>query len=105
VAASRTFYERLGWQAGLDVEETVFFQIGNLLLILWGRDKLAQDSSVTDRGGPACSSTPTVTLGRLPSTRASRSLPTAACGSPTPDPVTRRRSARASVDIGHARSS
>jgi hypothetical protein len=31
VAASRTFCERLGWQAGLDVEDTVFFQIGNLL--------------------------------------------------------------------------
>jgi catechol 2,3-dioxygenase-like lactoylglutathione lyase family enzyme len=27
VAASRAFYERLGWSVGLDVEETVFFQI------------------------------------------------------------------------------
>jgi uncharacterized protein len=51
VAASRTFYERLGWRVGLDVEETVFFQIGGVILTLWGRDKLAQDSGVTDGGG------------------------------------------------------
>jgi uncharacterized protein len=51
VSASRAFYERLGWRAGPDVEETVFFQIGDLLLILWGRDKLAVDSGVTDGGG------------------------------------------------------
>ena len=28
VAASRSFYERLGWGVGLDVQETVFFQAG-----------------------------------------------------------------------------
>jgi hypothetical protein len=51
VAASRAFYERLGWQVGLDVEETVFFQAGGLVVTLWGRDKLAADSGVEDRGG------------------------------------------------------
>ena len=51
VAASRAFYERLGWSVGLDVEETVFFQIGGLILTLWGRDKLAADSGVVDGGG------------------------------------------------------
>jgi len=51
VAASRAFYERLGWSVGLDVEETVFFQIGDAILTLWGRDKLAQDSGVTDNAG------------------------------------------------------
>jgi uncharacterized protein len=51
VAVSRAFYERLGWRVGLDVEETVFFQIGDAILTLWGRDKLAQDSGVTDNGG------------------------------------------------------
>jgi catechol 2,3-dioxygenase-like lactoylglutathione lyase family enzyme len=25
---ARSFYEQLGWRAGLDVEETVFFQAG-----------------------------------------------------------------------------
>jgi catechol 2,3-dioxygenase-like lactoylglutathione lyase family enzyme len=51
VSVARDFYERLGWHRGLEVEETVFFQIGDLLLILWGRDKLAEDSGVTDGGG------------------------------------------------------
>ena len=51
VAASRSFYERLGWRVGLDVEETVFFQIEGLILTLWGRDKLAADSGVADGGG------------------------------------------------------
>jgi catechol 2,3-dioxygenase-like lactoylglutathione lyase family enzyme len=51
VAASRRFYERLGWSVGMDVQETVFFQIGGLLLILWSRDKLAADSGVEDIGG------------------------------------------------------
>ena len=48
---TRAFYEKLGWQAGLDIEETVFFQAGGLIVTLWGRDKLAADSGVTDRGG------------------------------------------------------
>jgi predicted lactoylglutathione lyase len=51
VAVSRAFYERLGWRVGLDVEETVFFQIGGAILTLWGRDKLEEDSGVTDGGG------------------------------------------------------
>lgn len=51
VAASKAFYERLGWTTGLEVEETVFFQIGGSILALWGRDKLAADSAVVDSGG------------------------------------------------------
>jgi catechol 2,3-dioxygenase-like lactoylglutathione lyase family enzyme len=51
VAAARAFYEQLGWHVGLDVEETVFFQAGDLVLTLWGRDKLAADSGVEDGGG------------------------------------------------------
>ena len=51
VAVSRSFYERLGWTVGLDVQETVFFQTGESILTLWGRDKLAEDSGVTDGGG------------------------------------------------------
>lgn len=51
VDASKRFYERLGWTVGMDVQETVFFRIGGLLLILWGRDKLAADSGVQDTGG------------------------------------------------------
>lgn len=51
VAIAKAFYEQLGWRAGLDVEETVFFQIGGLVFTLWGRDKLAQDCGVADGGG------------------------------------------------------
>jgi predicted lactoylglutathione lyase len=50
-AASRRFYERLGWQATLELEETVFFQAGCLVVSLWSRDKLAADSGVADGGG------------------------------------------------------
>src|SRR5712691_4463096 len=50
VGAARAFYERLGWRVGLDVEETVFFQTGASIVVLWGRDKLDKDSGVTDGG-------------------------------------------------------
>ena len=51
VAASRDFYERLGWNCSLFVEDTAFFQAGGLIVTLWGRDKLAEDMSVADSGG------------------------------------------------------
>ena len=44
---SRRFYEQLGWR-GQEVEETVFFEAGGIVLVLWGRNKLALDSGVTD---------------------------------------------------------
>jgi predicted acetyltransferase/predicted lactoylglutathione lyase len=47
VKRSRAFYERLGWQ-GQEVEETVFFRVGGIALVLWGRDKLALDCGVND---------------------------------------------------------
>jgi catechol 2,3-dioxygenase-like lactoylglutathione lyase family enzyme len=50
VPAARSFYERLGWQVGLDAQETVFFQTGTSIVALWGRDKLAVDSGVKDGG-------------------------------------------------------
>lgn len=40
---SRAFYEALGWR-GQEVEETVFFQLGGLALVLWSAAKLAADS-------------------------------------------------------------
>ena len=51
VAASRAFYERLGWRATLDLTDVVFFQAGGMVVGLWGRDQLAEDSTVTDDGG------------------------------------------------------
>jgi len=51
LAASRAFYERLGWHVDLDVEETVFFQAGDQVVALWDRAKLSADSGVDDGGG------------------------------------------------------
>lgn len=42
LARARSFYERLGWE-GQEVEETVFFQAGGSVLVLWSREKLAAD--------------------------------------------------------------
>jgi uncharacterized protein len=45
VARSRAFYEGLGWQ-GQEAEETAFFQVGGMALVLWHQDKLADDAGV-----------------------------------------------------------
>jgi uncharacterized protein len=49
---SRAFYEALGWttraQPGDDV---VFFQAGGMIVALWDRASLAEDSGVEDAGG------------------------------------------------------
>ena len=47
VRRARAFYEQLGWQ-GQEVEETVFFQAGGAAVVLWGRDKLAEDAGADD---------------------------------------------------------
>ena len=46
------FYEALGWRnlAGPE-EDVVFFQAGCMVLALWDRDRLAEDSAVPDGGG------------------------------------------------------
>ena len=49
LAASRRFYEMMGWR-GQEVEETVFFQAGGLAVVLWDRGKLAADCGVSDEG-------------------------------------------------------
>jgi predicted lactoylglutathione lyase len=46
---ARAFYEALGWR-GQEVEETVFFQAGPMVLVLWATAKLAADSGVPDDG-------------------------------------------------------
>jgi len=52
LARARAFYEALGWttNAGAD-DDVVFFQAGGLILALWGRAQLAEDSEVADSGG------------------------------------------------------
>jgi uncharacterized protein len=47
LAAARRFYEALGWECK-EVEETVFVQAGGSGVVLWGREKLADDAGVED---------------------------------------------------------
>jgi uncharacterized protein len=47
---AKAFYEALGWSATMDIEETAFFQTGGCILVLWARDKLAEDSGISDDG-------------------------------------------------------
>jgi catechol 2,3-dioxygenase-like lactoylglutathione lyase family enzyme len=49
---ARDFYQALGWQpAASPAEDVVFFQAGGMVLALWGRAMLAEDSAVSDGGG------------------------------------------------------
>jgi predicted lactoylglutathione lyase len=47
---AREFYAQLGWEAAWDVQETVFFRANGVVLVLWGREKLAADTGVADDG-------------------------------------------------------
>ena len=52
LSRARRFYEALGWQTGADEgDDVVFFQAGCMVLALWDRAKLAEDSAVSDGGG------------------------------------------------------
>jgi predicted lactoylglutathione lyase len=49
---ARAFYEALGWQSPTDPADGVtFFQSGGMIVALWSREALAEDSGVTDGGG------------------------------------------------------
>ena len=49
---ARRFYETLGWKTGAEPgDDVVFFQAGDMILALWDRARLAEDSCVTDSGG------------------------------------------------------
>ncbi len=44
---ARAFYEALGWVTGAEPgDDVVFFQAGGMVLALWDRAKLAEDSGV-----------------------------------------------------------
>src|SRR5260221_321247 len=50
--AARRFYESLGWRCNTDPElDVAFIQAGGMVLALWSRASLAEDSVVTDSGG------------------------------------------------------
>ncbi|MGI8631953.1 MAG: VOC family protein [Solirubrobacterales bacterium] len=49
---ARTFYEALGWQTEAEPDADVaFFQAGGMVVALWDRARLAEDSCVTDQPG------------------------------------------------------
>jgi catechol 2,3-dioxygenase-like lactoylglutathione lyase family enzyme len=49
---ARRFYEALGWETGAEPgADVVFFQAGDMVLALWGRERLAEDSGVEDSTG------------------------------------------------------
>ncbi len=49
---ARAFYEALGWKTGAEPgDDVVFFQAGGMVVSLWSRERLAEDSAVTDAGG------------------------------------------------------
>lgn len=52
LARARAFYEALGWSTGAGPgDDVVFFQAGGMVLALWDRGRLAEDSCVEDTGG------------------------------------------------------
>jgi uncharacterized protein len=52
LARAKRFYEALGWVTNTDPElDVVFFQAGGMVVALWDRGKLAEDSGVGDGGG------------------------------------------------------
>ncbi len=49
---ARRFYEELGWTTGAaPSDDVVFFQSGGMIVALWDRGSLADDSGVVDSGG------------------------------------------------------
>ena len=51
VTRARAFYEALGWSGQSPDGDVTFFQAGCMIVALWSRAKLAEDSAVEDRGG------------------------------------------------------
>lgn len=52
LARARAFYEALGWTTGAEPDdEVVFFQAGGMVVSLWDRKRLAEDSGVENAAG------------------------------------------------------
>jgi uncharacterized protein len=52
LARARAFYEALGWTTrAAPGDDVVFFQAGGMVVALWDRGSLAEDSGVEDGGG------------------------------------------------------
>ncbi len=52
LARARAFYGALGWSTRAEPDDDiVFFQAGGMIVALWDRGKLADDTGVSDAGG------------------------------------------------------
>jgi uncharacterized protein len=52
LARARAFYEALEWRTNAEPGDgVVFFQAGGMIVALWSRAELAEDSGVEDSGG------------------------------------------------------
>jgi len=52
LARARAFYEGLGWSTRAEPDaDVVFFQAGGMIVALWDRASLAEDSVMQDSGG------------------------------------------------------
>jgi catechol 2,3-dioxygenase-like lactoylglutathione lyase family enzyme len=52
LARARAFYDALGWTTGAQPgDDVAFYQAGDMVLALWDRARLAEDSCVEDSGG------------------------------------------------------
>ncbi len=52
LARARGFYEALGWNTNAEPgDDVAFFQAGDMVVALWDRARLAEDSCVEDGGG------------------------------------------------------
>ena len=51
VPRARAFYEQLGWELTFTDGDIVMFQAGPMVVSLWGRTQLADDSGVTNQRG------------------------------------------------------
>ena len=50
VPRARAFYEELGWKVAFTDGDIVMFQAGPMIISLWSRAKLAEDSGVAEPG-------------------------------------------------------
>jgi predicted lactoylglutathione lyase len=48
---ARDFYTAMGWEVRWTDDDVIFFQAGPMILSVWDREKLADDSGVQDSGG------------------------------------------------------
>lgn len=51
VGRANAFYEALGWRGATPDGDVYFFEAGGMVVALWSRAKLADDSGVVDTGG------------------------------------------------------